>query len=225
MQLGRGLETTVDNIEVVYQVNHLSHFLLVRLLLPLLASHNKPSRIVHVSSSMHYLGKLDHDSYSVETRNTNLLTNRGGVNSYCDTKLMNIVFSNTLDRYIKEDARKRYSQITSVSIHPGFVVSELDRGIPQFQQVVKFIREMIARPTSDGAITQVTAATNPKTIALGGGLYFEDHCIMNDCSKCLLCTIAPSGAGVAPLELANNHTEQDWLWSTSSKLVGLHESL
>lgn len=205
-----------DGVEMVYQVNHLSHFLLTRLLLPALA--NAPSRIVHVSSSLHYLGRLDHETYS--SSSLNVKTSRLGGLSYFDTKLMNVVFSNGLQR--KLAASPQHSQLTSVSVHPGLVVSELDRE-SEFAPYIKLLREMIARPTIDGAIAQVTVATLPDFIQLGGGLYFEDHCIMNRCTKSVLSLIFPlyPKGGLTPHSTALNMTEQDWLWDTSSDIVGL----
>lgn len=210
-------EKTIDGVEMVYQVNHLSHFLLTRLLLP--AFKNKPTRIVHVSSSMHYIGSLDHAAYSTESLNLN--PSRFGVFLYSDTKLMNVVFSNALQERVSK--LPEYSQLTSVSIHPGFVISELDRGI-NVEKYLKQLHQLVARKTSDGAITQVTAATLPEIIEYGGGLYFEDHCIMSNCQKSLLASVYPRG-GVTPLSVALNTSEQDWLWETSSKIVGLKNEL
>lgn len=211
---------TEDGIEMVYQVNHLSHFLLLRLILPLLSG--KPSRVVHVSSSMHYIGHLDHEAYSAESKNVK--TSRLGVNSYSDTKLMNVIFSNGLQAKIR--GYPQYSQLTSVSVHPGLVLSELDRGTaigPYKRQ----LRELIARPTVDGAVAQVTLATLPDIIQYGGGLYYEDHCIMNHCTKSLISALVPvyERGGVTPHSTALNTTEQEWLWNTSSDLVGVPRDL
>jgi NAD(P)-dependent dehydrogenase (short-subunit alcohol dehydrogenase family) len=211
---------TVDGIEMVYQVNHLSHFLLARLLLPALSM--KPSRIVHVSSSVHYLGRLDHEAYS--STSLNVMTSRLGGYSYFDTKLMNVIFSNGFQR--KMTGYPQYSHLTSVSVHPGLVVSELDRE-SEFAPYLKSLREMIARPTTDGAIAQVTVATFPEIIQMGGGLYFEDHCIMNHCTKSILSLFLPVyfKGGLTPHSAALNVTEQEWLWNTSSDIVGLPRDL
>lgn len=211
---------TQDGIEMVYQVNHLSHFLLIRLIMPLLSG--KPSRVVHVSSSMHYIGHLDHDAYSFDSKNVK--TSRLSVHSYSDTKLMNVVFSNAFQAKIR--GYPQYSQLTSVSVHPGLVMSDLDRGL-QVGAYAKRIREMIARPTVDGAIAQVTVATLPEIIQSGGGLYYEDHCIMNRCTKSILSAVVPvyEKGGVTPHSTALNTTEQEWLWNTSSDLVGVPRDL
>lgn len=210
-------QATDDGIEIVYQVNHLSHFLLTRLLLPTFK--NLPTRIVHVSSSMHYMGTLDHSAYSVESRN--LSPSRLGTSVYCDTKLMNVVFSNGLHDKISK--LPEYSQVTSVSVHPGFVISELDRGL-DIEKYVRQIRQLVARNTPEGAVAQVTVATLPEIIQYGGGLYFEDHCIMSNCQQSLLSSVYPRG-GITPHSTSLNAEEKEWLWDVSSKLVGLKSEI
>jgi NAD(P)-dependent dehydrogenase (short-subunit alcohol dehydrogenase family) len=215
---------TVDGVEVVYQVNHLSHFLLTRLLLPSLS--HTPSRVVHVSSSMHYAGHLDHLAYSAHSKNKNTSTARLQTTSYCDTKLMNVIFSNSLQNKLTTRSDK-FAHFTSVSVHPGLVLSELDRGLA-IGSTVRKIREVIARPTADGAVAQVTLATLPALIKRGGGGYYEDHCIMNHCTESVLAFFAPVDTvrgGVSTNSEAQETKEQEWLWDTSSEIVGLEKDL
>lgn len=211
MMAESSLKTTVDGIEEVYQVNHLAHFLLARLLVkPLLAA--APSRIVHVSSMMHYVGHLDEVAYSQENKNKNVTTARLAMQSYKDTKLMNVLFSNALHR------RYGGKGLTSLAIHPGFVVSEIDRNLPPFlASLMMRVRKAIARPEFEGAVTQVTAATLPE-LGGAGGQYLEDRCIMGLCHDCFFC--APEG-GVVPNSEATSIQKQEWLWATSSAIVGL----
>ena len=232
MQNSEQLLLSKDNVEMVYQVNHLSHFLLTRLLLPLLASpvseaNPSAARIVHVSSSMHYGGSLDRSAYSSTAKNAQKDNMRLGMKSYCDTKLMNVAFSNALDKRLRTEGGDSYRGVTSVSIHPGFVVSDLDRGLsPVLQHVIKTVRSLVGRPTVDGAVTQVTAATKSSMLQYGGGLYFEDQCIMSDCTKCIFCTVnTDMQAGVKPNSIATDVEAQDWLWNTSSEIVGLQNEL
>lgn len=210
--------STIDGVEMAYQVNHLSHFLLTRLLL------QKVTRIVHVSSFMHFFGNIDQNVYSETVLNRNNDSARLEMKTYADTKLMNVVFSNALDSRMRKD--QRYAQITSVSIHPGYVISDIDRG-HKHQYLMAGIRKLIARSSYHGAITQVTAATSPAVISQGGGLYFEDHCIMDGCRSCnnFIVKCNQNGGGVIPHGTATSATTQDWLWNVSSAIVGVSVEL
>lgn len=58
---------TEDGFEEQWAVNYLSHFLLVSLLLPLLKAGGHPgdcSRIINVTSCVHYIGDIDFASIS-----------------------------------------------------------------------------------------------------------------------------------------------------------------
>jgi hypothetical protein len=204
---------------MAYQVNHLSHFLMARLLLPV------TKRFVHVSSMMHFSGVLDTDSYSSEKLNKEEDSASLGMSTYCDTKLMNVVFSNAMDRLLRSSAE--YAHVTSVAVHPGYVISDIDRGSSATKEaIMRFLRELFARPSEEGAVAQVAAASQPEILSLGGGLYFEDHCISNGCKSCLICSLhVERGAGVKPHKHALDEAMQDWLWNTSSDIVGLARSL
>jgi NAD(P)-dependent dehydrogenase (short-subunit alcohol dehydrogenase family) len=216
--------TTIDGIEETYQTNFVSHHLLTQLLLPKMkATTNGTKRIVHTSSSMHYLGELDHDAHSAEAKNAGPNA-RTGVKAYCDTKLMNVVYSNYLDRTLGPIG------FTSVATHPGLVTTDLDRNQPPMvAKIMKAIRSATSRPAMDGAVTLVTAATlpNPGWVIEGGrsgksGVYLEDQCIMNDCTTpCTACLhmTADAGGGMVPHKTADSIEEQDWLVAEADKMI------
>ena len=205
------LKTTADGVEAVYQVNVLSHYLLARMLVPALRD---GGRVVHVSSSMHYLGNLDEATYSRESRNADPKT-ASLANSYSDSKLMNVLVSAKMHELHQRDG------ITSIAIHPGFVVSALDQNLPPpLDKVMPWVRTKIARSTDDGATTQVTAATLPE-LAGAGGLYLEDRCIMSLCKGCVWCYDAQQGGGVVPSTQALSAAKRDWMWDTAAAITGL----
>jgi NAD(P)-dependent dehydrogenase (short-subunit alcohol dehydrogenase family) len=225
--------TTVDGIESAYQINHLAHFLLSRLLLPV------TERFVHVSSMMHFSAVLDTESYSSTALNKLPHSARLGMSTYADTKLMKKKKKKNKNKNKKN--KNKNKNATSVAIHPGYVISDIDRGSsPVKDAIMRFVRQLIARPSADGAITHVAAATHPELASMGGGLYFEDHCIINRCTSCAMCTLdntdsdssARGGGGdrggvggVAPHKLAADVEMQDWLWDTSSDIVGLDREI
>ncbi|CAD7970341.1 unnamed protein product [Amoebophrya sp. A25] len=102
-------QLTEDGFEMQFQSNHLGHFLLTRLLLQ---KKKVLRRVVHVSSFAHGFGHVP----GFKTRNGTELGTHFTKMTYCDTKLMNNLFSNALVR--KEN-------LHSVSVHPGMVLTQL----------------------------------------------------------------------------------------------------
>jgi len=104
---------TEDGVETTFAVNHLSHFLLTNLLLPLLRQ-NPPSRIVNVASEASQMGRIAFDDL-------NLARRWSGFRAYCQSKLANILFAAELARRLPAD-------VTANALHPGGVRTNLARG-------------------------------------------------------------------------------------------------
>ena len=98
---------TKDNLETTFEVNYLSHFLLTMLLLDTLKA-SAPSRIVNVSSSAHYRGKMDFDDLQEEK-------NYGAMRSYSRSKLAQVLFTHELARKLEGTG------VTMNAVHPGVV--------------------------------------------------------------------------------------------------------
>jgi len=200
--------TTEDGVEMVYQVDYLAGYLLTRLLLPALHKAEAP-RVVHVSSLMHHWGKLDRQAYNSTAKNADPRTAWSSINVHCDTKLMAVAFSNALQRrqHILGKA------LHSVAVHPGFVMSGEDRTAtmtPFMAKATSTIHGMFARKVQEGAVVPITAATLPSLQT--GGVYLEDWCIMEGCD-----------GGIEPHPDAASIKEQEWLWRTSSEIVGFKD--
>ncbi|CAG8782244.1 13278_t:CDS:2 [Gigaspora margarita] len=152
-----GLMKTKDNFEQQFQVNHLSHFLLTSLLISTLknsATPESPCKIIHSSSNSQRIGKIDFENLYGEK-------SCGFFELYSNAKLMNIIYSNELDRRLKG------SNITSTSCHPGFISTNI--GPAGF--IRNFIM-MFARSPDIGAINVMYPALDPNIDE--GGKYFED---------------------------------------------------
>jgi NAD(P)-dependent dehydrogenase (short-subunit alcohol dehydrogenase family) len=125
---------TVDGIEQSFQVCHLSHFLLTRLLLPAL-KRSAPSRVVSVTSDAHQysyrsgiLGRPD-----MESINDGALTN--SAQNYAQAKLANILFATELSRRLGEEEDQNQAaaagqgrgggvrRVYVNAAHPGLVAS------------------------------------------------------------------------------------------------------
>ncbi|CAG8628739.1 6230_t:CDS:2 [Dentiscutata erythropus] len=144
-----GLEKTKDNFEQQFQVNHLSHFLLTSLLLPTIknsATKESQCKIIHTTSKGQLLGKIDFDNLNGEKSYT------GYLELYSNSKLMNIIYSNELNRRLK-DSR----------IIPTKITAKLSFWF--------FIRLFSTTPDI-GAINVMYPALDPDTDE--GGKYFED---------------------------------------------------
>ncbi len=108
---GLGLQAaravTVDGFERQFGTNHLGHFALTGLLMPVLLNAPAP-RMVAISSIAHRRGRIDFDDLQGERR-------YNGSRAYSQSKLANLMFALELDRR----ARAAGSRLVSVAAHPG----------------------------------------------------------------------------------------------------------
>ena len=111
------IQFTRDGFELEFGVNHLGHFLLTQLLLPVLvasATAEAPSRVITISSIRHIPGKggagarFDFDNLKGEKSYDPRMV-------YNNTKLANVWFAHELD------LRMRDRGIVSIAACPGFV--------------------------------------------------------------------------------------------------------
>jgi NAD(P)-dependent dehydrogenase (short-subunit alcohol dehydrogenase family) len=152
----RTRSTTKDGFETTFGVNHLGTFLLVHELLPVL-ERSAPSRVVVVSSNLHYRGKMEWDDLQFERRSY------GGTSAYNQSKLANVLFANALARRLAE------KKITVSSLHPGVVATELTRELPGF---LRAIAGLFFLTPAQGARTSLHAALSDE----GGeatGVYYD----------------------------------------------------
>lgn len=159
---------TKSGFELAFGTNHLGHFLLTQLLLDRIKA-TAPARIVTVASRAHTrVAGLDFDHVQAPT------SGRAGLPEYGRSKLANVLFSAELGR------RLAGTGVTTYSLHPGVVATDVWRELPGFlQPLVKFM--MIS--SEEGAKTTLYCATSPD-VANETGLYYD---------KCR--AIAPSRAG------------------------------
>lgn len=137
---------TADGFELQFGTNHLGHFALTGLLLPLLL--NTPgSRIVNVSSLAHRYGNLNFDDLNWEKRRYKAWR------AYGDSKLANLYFTYQLAR--KLEAAGAEMKVTAA--HPGWSATALQRHSTVFQ----WGNKLFAQPAEMGALPTLRAATDP----------------------------------------------------------------
>lgn len=147
---------TADGFELTFGVNHLGHFLFTQLLVDRVVD---GGRIVSVSSKAHYEAKsIDWDAQRQPT------TGLTGLKEYGVSKLANVLFTKELAKRLAD------RNITTYSLHPGVVASDVWRQVPwPFESLIK--RFMLT--VEDGALTTLYCATSVDA-GKETGLYYDE---------------------------------------------------
>src|SRR5579872_4463262 len=151
--------TTSDGLEEVFAVNHLAYFMLTVLLLDRIKE-SAPARIINISCDLHQRATIKFDDLGGER-------SFGGMSSYGQSKLANILFTYELAR------RLAGTGVTVNAVHPGAVATNLasnNRGI--VSAAWKLAGTFMKSPES-GARTQVYLASSPQLEGVTGK-YFID---------------------------------------------------
>lgn len=156
---------TKEGFEIHFGVNHLGHFKLTMDLLEVLAK-NGPSRIVTVTSDTYYMGTFD-------------LSRAKGDKfhrwwSYCNSKLVNLLFSHGLHRHL--EAAGLLEKVKIYAVHPGCVHTGITRGahpLINYLYGVGIVRTILNLVTPrDGSCGSIYTALS-KDVENQSGLYFH----------------------------------------------------
>jgi len=152
-------QLTADGIERVFAVNHLSYYLLTRLLLNRLAG-SGPARIVNVSSDAHRFAKLDWENLQGEK-------SWGFMRQYGLSKLCNILFTHELAQRVAGHA------VTANALHPGAVGTRLGQNNGVWAKAVtRLLRPFFLSP-AQGADTSIYLASSPDAEGVSGGYFVK----------------------------------------------------
>ena len=146
---------TKDGFELQFGTNHLGHFALTGLLLPLLLA-RPGARVVNVASDAHKAGRIDFTDLAMERSYS-----RGG--AYGRSKLANLLFTFELRRRAQEAG----ADLLTAATNPGFTATRIARLGP-LTGVTSAILRMLASPPERGALLSLYAATSP---SIRGGEY------------------------------------------------------
>ncbi|MET7335490.1 oxidoreductase [Nonomuraea sp. NPDC005650] len=135
---------TKDGFEMQFGTNHLGHFALTGLLLPLLLA-APAARVVNVSSDAHSVGRIDFDDLALE-RGYNRL------GAYGRSKLANLLF--TLE--LQQRAERAGVNLIGVATHPGTTATNFVKLGPLQPLLGLFFKSAEA-----GAVSSLYAATSP----------------------------------------------------------------
>ncbi|WP_437293306.1 SDR family oxidoreductase [Sorangium sp. So ce426] len=148
--------TTDDGIEATFGVNHVGTWLLTQDLLPLLKK-SAPSRVVVLSSKLHYRGRMDWEDLQFERRKY------GTTAAYAQSKLANVLFTKALAR------RLEGTGVTVNAVHPGVVRTDLMRDYPK---LLTKLFNLFLLTAEQGAECSLHVATAPELAGVTGE-YFE----------------------------------------------------
>lgn len=188
---------TAEGYEIQFGTNHVGHFLLTKLLLPLLektaAAPTGDARIVILSSigyRMRPAGGVNYTTVKGTAPTINTFARYG------QSKIANIWMGTELAR--------RYPQILTVSVHPGSVASNLTDSLSQTLNPVSRgmlwgYNKAIAVSVPKGAKNQLWAATAPREGIVNGEFY------------------VPVGSAGVMDELARDGAKAKELWEWSEK--------
>jgi NAD(P)-dependent dehydrogenase (short-subunit alcohol dehydrogenase family) len=135
---------TADGFELQFGTNHLGHFALTNLLLA-----NVTGRVVTVSSSAHWWGKIDFDDLQWERKSYKRWP------AYGQSKLANLLFTAELQRRLTEVG----SPVIATAAHPGYASTNLQfhsEGIMDKLSVVG--NRVMAQSADGGALPTLMAA-------------------------------------------------------------------
>jgi NAD(P)-dependent dehydrogenase (short-subunit alcohol dehydrogenase family) len=191
---------TADGFELHFGTNHLGHFALTGLLLPLMEG-REDARVVTLSSNAHKTVRhIAFDNLNGDRRYFRW-------NAYGQSKLANLLFALELDRRLGAKG----STVKSLAAHPGYAATNLQSAAaPLFDRLVmKVGNAVVAQNDEMGALPVLYAATEP---GLEGGTY-----------------VGPDGIGeqrghpkiVKPNRAARDEETARRLWDVSAELTGV----
>ena len=152
LPLGR----TADGFETQFGVNHLGHFALTGLLLPMIAE-TSGARIVTVSSMVHVLSNIDIDDLNSE---------KGPYRrwiAYARSKTANLLFTHELARRLSRAG----SDAVAAAAHPGYASTNLQTTGPRLEgrkgaeRFMEIGNRVFAQSAEAGALPTLYAATAP----------------------------------------------------------------
>ena len=185
---------TADGFELQFGTNHLGHFALTGLLLPLLVE-TEGSRVVNVSSAAHKWGSIDFGDLQWETRPYKKAA------SYGQSKLANLLFTYELQRRLEEAG----ASTIATAAHPGWTGTDLQRHAGLF----RLLNPLFAMKPWQGALPTLYAAVADEA---RGGEYFGPDGVME---------MRGWPKRVHSNEESRDETVARQLWDVSEELTGV----
>ena len=152
-------QSTVDGLEMTLALDHLAGFLLTNLLLDQLRA-SPSARVVNVSSSAHFRGRLDFDDLQRERRYERL-------DAYAQSKLANVLFTRELAR------RLAGTRVTVNAADPGFVRTNLGANDGWLRARIRNLTKRSLISPEQGADVVVYLASDPAVEGVSGRYFLR----------------------------------------------------
>ncbi|MGU3498674.1 oxidoreductase [Mycobacterium sp. C31M] len=196
---------TVDGFEMQFGTNHLGHFALTGLLLPVLLA-RPGARVVTVTSTAAAFGRIDFADLQSEN-------SYGFVTTYTASKLANLMFALELDRRSK----RLGVDLISTASHPGIAATNIVRAKGSdwgrrrrpSEFAMSVAQRMFGQPASGGALPSLYAATAPNLV---GGEYVVPGGYRN---------MRGAPVVIDPPRRAHDAETSARLWEESMRLTGV----
>jgi NAD(P)-dependent dehydrogenase (short-subunit alcohol dehydrogenase family) len=185
---------TEDGFEMQLGTNHLGHFALTGLVMPLLTA-APAGRVVVVASDAAKWGRMRFDDLMGERFYFRWL-------AYGQSKLANLLF-------LRELSRRAGERLVVAGAHPGYAATNLQSapGLPG--RVMALGNRLIAQSDAAGALPQLYAATMPDVRT---GDYFGPDGLLG---------LRGAPHRVTPIKAAQNDDAARRLWAVSEQLTGV----
>jgi NAD(P)-dependent dehydrogenase (short-subunit alcohol dehydrogenase family) len=187
--------TTKDGFETQFGTNHLGHFALTNLLLPLVTD-----RVVTVSSTAHRAGAIDLDDLNWRSRPYKTWA------VYGQSKLANLLFTLELERRLESGG----SSVRAFAAHPGYAATNLQghSGSRLMNGLMGVGNKVMAQSEQMGALPSLFAATQD----LPGASYVGPDARSEQRGHP---TLVGRTAAASDVDMAKN------LWAASEQLTGV----
>ena len=193
-------QQTPDGFELQLGTNHLGHFALTGLLLPLLRAAEAP-RVVNTSSQAHRMGRMRWDDLQWTRRYDRW-------QAYGQSKLANLLFTFEL-------TRRAGAALTVAAGHPGWAATHLQAAGPEMSgrkataRLMDLANAVFAQSDAMGALPQLYAATMPD---VRSGDYFGPDGLFERAGH-------PKRVGTT--KAARDQAMATRLWEESERLTGV----
>ncbi|NOK62429.1 MAG: SDR family NAD(P)-dependent oxidoreductase [Chloroflexi bacterium AL-W] len=200
-------QETVDGFEAQFGINHLGHFALTGLLIETITQ-TPASRIVNISSSAQYMGKINFNDLQHTRSYSRYLV-------YSQSKLANVLFTFELQRRLEQAGFDTISVVT----HPGFSSTHLQintanaTGSKLERFTYGVMMPSVAQSQAQGALPQLYAATVP---GVKGGEHFGPDGFLQMRGY-------PTRHRAA--RAAYNEADAKKLWEVSERLTGVEYTI